>query len=221
MSRTRNGRIARLPRSIREELNQRLDEGEPGKDLVSWLNSLPEVVALTDAEHEGKPLREQNLSEWRKGGYRDWQIRQEAAEIAKRLGEDAADWRADDPVSLTDSLAHWIAARFALATRTVAEAQGEEGWRLLRDLCHDLVELRRGDHSAERLRLDRERIAMERDRESQRTAEELLAWAMEPKNRERICKCYQKPGVAIAQLRNLMFGGPPDPSPPLISDPEP
>jgi hypothetical protein len=72
MSRPRNGRIARLPRAIREELNQRLDEGQSGQSLVAWLNTLPEVISLADAEHDGKPLREQNLSEWRKGGYRDW-----------------------------------------------------------------------------------------------------------------------------------------------------
>jgi hypothetical protein len=36
---TRNGKIVRLPRSIREELNRRLDNGEQGKALVEWLNS--------------------------------------------------------------------------------------------------------------------------------------------------------------------------------------
>lgn len=209
MSRTRNGRIARLPRAIREELNQRLDEGEPGKELVAWLNTLPEVVALAEAEHGGKPLREQNLSEWRKGGYRDWQIRQEAIEIADRLGEDAAAWSAGDRVPLTDSLAHWIAARYALATREIASASGEDGWRLLRDLCRDLVELRRGDHSAERLRLDRERLALEKDRERLRTEEEFLAWALEPNNRDRICECYRKPGETMAILRKAMFGDTP------------
>ncbi len=210
MSRPRNGRIARLPRPIREELNQRLDEGESGQSLVAWLNSLPEVVALAHADHGGKPLREQHLSEWRKGGFRDWQIRQEAIEIAERLGEDVASWRADDRPALSDGLAHWIAARYALATREIASTPGEEGWRLLRELCHDLVDLRRGDHSAERLRLDRERLAIDRERERQRTAEELIAWAMEPENRERICKGYQAPAETIARLREMMFGKAPD-----------
>jgi hypothetical protein len=40
---TRNGKIARLPAAIREELNQRLLEGEQGKPLVAWLNGLPKV----------------------------------------------------------------------------------------------------------------------------------------------------------------------------------
>lgn len=206
MSRPRNSRIARLPRAIREELNQRLDGGESGRSLVAWLNRLPEVITLAEADHGGKPLREQNLSEWRKGGYRDWQIRQEAIEIAERLGEDAASWRADDRPILTDSLAHWIAARYALATREIAAAPGEEGWRLLRDACRDIVDLRRGDHSAERLRLDRERLALERERERQRTADEFMAWAMAPENRPGICKGYRNPAENMARLREMMFG---------------
>lgn len=43
---TRNGKIARLPREIREELNRRLDDGEQGVRLVEWLNGLPEVKRI-------------------------------------------------------------------------------------------------------------------------------------------------------------------------------
>jgi len=38
-------------------------------------------------------------------------------------------------------------------------------WKLLRELCHDVVALRRGDHGAEWLRLDRERLELRRRRE--------------------------------------------------------
>ena len=40
----RNGKIARLPRDIREELNRRLQDGELGGPLLAWLNALPEVT---------------------------------------------------------------------------------------------------------------------------------------------------------------------------------
>ena len=33
-----------------------------------------------------------------------------------------------------------------------------EDWKALHGLCRDLVALRKGDHSAERLKLDRERL---------------------------------------------------------------
>jgi hypothetical protein len=159
MSVTRNGKIARLPRAVREQLNRRLRDGKEGKKLVAWLNGLPEVKAVVAAEFGGKPIREQNLSEWKKRGYRDWIAHQEAIELAEKLVEDALDWDAKGNAPLTDTLALWLASRYAMATRRVAETEGTEGWRLLRELCADVAELRRGDHSAQRLLLERERAA--------------------------------------------------------------
>ncbi len=37
------GKIARLPRNVRDELNHSIDNGETGVRLVEWLNGLPEV----------------------------------------------------------------------------------------------------------------------------------------------------------------------------------
>src|SRR5205807_10069936 len=54
MNPTRNGKIARLPLAIRQELNRRLDEGEQGKKLVAWLTGLHEVQAIVAAEFGGK-----------------------------------------------------------------------------------------------------------------------------------------------------------------------
>jgi hypothetical protein len=36
--RTRNGKIARLPLAVRRQLNQRLQDGQPGQQLVQWPN---------------------------------------------------------------------------------------------------------------------------------------------------------------------------------------
>ena len=51
---TRRGKIARLPLAVREELNSRLRNGEPGKDLVLWLNSLPAVQEVLAAQFQGE-----------------------------------------------------------------------------------------------------------------------------------------------------------------------
>jgi hypothetical protein len=207
MNSTRKGKIARLPRAIRQELNRRMEEGEEGKKLVAWLNTRPEVEAIVAAEFGGKPIREQNLSEWKRGGYRDWQAQQEAMEVAARLGEDAAEWNETGRPPLTETLALWTAARYAVATRRVAETEGPEGWRLLRELCADLVELRRGDHSAERLRMEREQLELDRKREREKTEEELWAWAKE--NKDCICKGYMPPEERMARIRRVLFGDPP------------
>ena len=51
---TRVGKIARLPREVREELNRRLRNGEKGTLLKKWLNHLPEARAVMTAYY-GRP----------------------------------------------------------------------------------------------------------------------------------------------------------------------
>jgi hypothetical protein len=63
----------------------------------------------------------------------------------------------------------WVAARYVVATKALSEADGEENWRLLREFCNDLVALRKGDHSQERLKVERERLGqLERELELKR-----------------------------------------------------
>ncbi len=69
---TRNGKIARLPKQVRHDLNGRLEDGEPGKQLVEWLNGLPEVQGVLQLRFGGRPISEQNLSERKQGSYQEW-----------------------------------------------------------------------------------------------------------------------------------------------------
>ncbi len=195
MNVTRNGKIARLPRAVRLELNHRLDDGEQGKTLVAWLNALPDVQAIVAREFGVKAIREQNLSEWKQGGYRDWVAQQEALEVAARLGEDAAEWSAEGRPPLADTLALWVAARYAVATRWVAEAGDVEGWQLLREMCGDIVELRKGNHSAERLQIDRERLALEKGNAGKRMREKLAELMKQPEGR--------KPGLTATTIAEI------------------
>ena len=135
---TRTGKIARLPSEVRETLNSRLHEGESGRRLVAWLNSLPEVEAVLKMEFGGREVSEQNLCEWRQGGYRDWLAQQVAGRLCQTPGRK-------------------LAARYAVA---LADWNGESSeefrgmLRSMRGLCQDVVELRRGDHSAAYLRME-------------------------------------------------------------------
>ena len=86
---TRKGKIARLPQSIREQINRRLQDGQPGNQVVAWLNTLPEVAAVMAAEFAGQPINEPNLSHWRLGGYQDWEARQDALEVVRWVGSAA------------------------------------------------------------------------------------------------------------------------------------
>lgn len=92
------GKIDTLPAATRDALNKRLEDGQTGSVILPWLNSLPEVKAHLKAEFDGVEISEQNLSNWRNGGYRKWLDRREKnhrardlAEYARALGKDAAD----------------------------------------------------------------------------------------------------------------------------------
>jgi len=75
------GKISRLLREIREQVNQKLDAGEPGNRLVAWLNELPAVRVLLAAEFGGGAINEQNLTNWKQGGFREWRMEQAASAL--------------------------------------------------------------------------------------------------------------------------------------------
>ena len=51
---TRTGRIARLPRQVRDELNRRLRDGQKGGQLAAWLNALPKVLSSSARPKTGQ-----------------------------------------------------------------------------------------------------------------------------------------------------------------------
>lgn len=88
---TRNGKIARLPKRIRDRLNQQILDGVPGKDLVHWLNSLNEVVDVLTQHFNATRVTEQNLSEWKQGGYQDWLKHQDTCDWVRQMSDEAED----------------------------------------------------------------------------------------------------------------------------------
>ena len=82
---TRRGKIARLPRDIREEVNERLLDNEPGSELLPWLNALPRVKAVLKRHFKSIAIDDENLSQWRKGGFSDWKDSRDLKETAAFL----------------------------------------------------------------------------------------------------------------------------------------
>lgn len=209
---TRNGKIARLPRAMRAELNRRLADGEPGKRLVAWLNSLPEARAVLAAEFAGRPITENNLSEWKTGGFREWERQQDLLVVAGNLAEQADELRAKAG-GLTDHLAMVLAARYAAALTDgdgPAATDRARELRWLRDLCAGVVELRRGDLSAARLRLEQERREEEREKTEAEILGQFEQWALVPALREVLADPRLPAAERKRRLREL-FGGPAGP----------
>jgi hypothetical protein len=205
---TGNGKIARLPRNIRDQLNCRLNEGETGKELVRWLNELPQVKEVLAGRFGARPISEQNLSEWKIRSHPQWLARQESLAHASELAADAKELGEATDGKLTDHLATVLAARYATA---LVEWDGEvteefrRKLRALRGLCQDVVELRRGDHSGARLNMERERL----DRETEKTEAEVLEhfkrWASKPDVREWVSKNWISPEERERRMREI-FG---------------
>jgi hypothetical protein len=155
---TRNGKIARLSTVVREELNRRINNGEQGKSLVKWLNSLSEVQTITTAEFGGKPIREQNLSEWKKGGYRDWRARQERHEFIRQLEQEAEDLGAVmETEAINRHLSLVLTAELALAIRDVQQiADPKDRVRCLAQIVGGFARIRREESNASRAEIVRE-----------------------------------------------------------------
>jgi hypothetical protein len=74
---SRTGKIACLPEEIRDDLNEHMINGKKGPELLPWLNSLPEVRDVLTRHFSGRDINHQNLSAWRRGGFRDCLFRRE------------------------------------------------------------------------------------------------------------------------------------------------
>ena len=212
---TRNGKIARLPREVRDALNRRLDNGEPGVKLVAWLNTLPEVAAALQAEFGGRPITDGNVSEWKSGGYLEWQARQEALAQARDLAADAQELSDATGGRLTNHLATFLAARYAMALKGWDGEPSEEflgKLRVLQAVCRDIVELRKGDHSGARLSIEQQRLDREREKSDEEVADHFKRWAENPAVREWMCAKWARSEERDRRLREILGLPPKDPT---------
>jgi hypothetical protein len=213
---TRNGKIARLPREIRDELNRRLQSGEQGGPLLVWLNGLPQVAQVLAQDFGGVVISKQNLCEWRAGGFAEWQARQETLEQARELAADAHEITAATDGRLTDHLATVLAVRYASALQGwTGEVTDEfrKKLRALRGLCQDIVELRRGDHSGARLQLEQDRLEREREKTEEEVVAHFQRWLKNPDVRDLVCENWVSPEERERRLREI-FGLSPKPTEP-------
>lgn len=170
---TRNGKIARLPQPIREQINRRLENGEEGKQIVQWLNTLPQVTAVLAADFGGQPINEPNLSHWKMGGYRDWEAQQDALEAARLFNSDAAELGRETCPQLADKLALCLTASIAVALRNTLSGD-EDPDRQFERLCRiraELTALRKGDHDAQWLRIGSGKLDLHRKKYRDETAD--------------------------------------------------
>ena len=78
-SRRRNGKVARLPKAIRERINQMMADGRVYLHIIAELGE------------DGKTLNEDSLANWKSGGYAEWLKEQRELEEMRLTQEYAVD----------------------------------------------------------------------------------------------------------------------------------
>jgi hypothetical protein len=163
------GKIGRLPAEVRAELNRRMNNNERTEPLLGWLNGLPEVQRVLAELFGGKPISQQNLSQWRQGGFHEWQKRLEAAESIPELMREMKKWELPNNGSLGEVMRDWMAAHLLVtASQTVQEMPGNvEKVKLLRSFCLDAVALQRSEYRSGKLKLDQDSMAFKQEAKKQ------------------------------------------------------
>ena len=142
--------------------------------------------------------------------------RQEALDLARQLAAESGELQPAGAPPLTDQMAVWLTARYLLAVRKLAEKNngGEPDLKVLREFCHDVVALRRGDHSAARLKIEQERLARDREQTEEEVVEHFKRWAMNPEVRDWICANTLSEEEKVRRLREIFGLSPVEPANP-------
>lgn len=205
----RKGKIARLPRTIRERINEMLRDNVNGPEILAWANA--EAKLDGDAS-----LTPQNLSVWREGGFAEWLDKQEKVDRVQQLSEYALRLATASGGS-TNSTASAIAGGQVLEILEDFDVETQK--ELLRakpELFLDLldrisrlqrssVEERKAAQNEVKLQQGERRLALEEARFQRQTAELFLKF-YEDKRAKEIAEGKGTSDVKIEQLKLLMFG---------------
>jgi hypothetical protein len=157
---THTGKIGRLSQARRDQLGQRIEDGVPGVEIINWLNQQPDVQQVLSDHFDGRPISEQNLSDWRQSGHLEWLRREAARHTMEDLADEAAELQ--DTTTLHRTFDQFALVLIAELHRLgmqllAAETDPQKRWQCLCQLIREFSKLRRLDLAAARQRTDEER----------------------------------------------------------------
>jgi len=159
---------------IRNELNRRLQNGVAGPALVKWLNGKPGVKKLLAEQFDGRPVNEQNLSDWRQGGYQDWLRLEAARDFIENMAEQSVvldDASGEEMIS--DCFGTVLAAEMAQLAMKFLEQENdlEKRWNRLKEINREFSRMRRDDHRALRTCIQQVQLERQQEREEEEMEE--------------------------------------------------
>ncbi len=179
-------KIAKLPRHIREQINQRLDRSETDASIAAWLNTLPEVQAVLAAEFNGEPVKRQNVQSWKKHSFPNWQLAQSALTFTNDALPDDISTATLEQMSA--KLIRYMQMRYAALAASLPSPDKDPEGELARlsVLCTNLTALRRGDLTAQRLAIEKERLLLEKSRAKEDQEALFWTWTQRPDVQENL-----------------------------------
>lgn len=224
----RRGKIARLPKAIRDALNARLLDGQTGGQILPWLNALPEVQASMAALWGGRPVDDGALSSWRLGGYRDWLAERRKVEQLQALSETASDIARAAGGHLSEASVAILGGQIlegleaAAAVAALEDQEPDDGAdgeakaarrkSKLDELVDRVTNLRFAEIAAAKLRLEEKKVthkeaalALAREKFETATVEQFLKWA-NAKEAQAILNSGESRPIQMTHLRQLFFG---------------
>ena len=169
-------KIGRLPFAVRNELNERIRDGEGGPAILAWLNA-EKATRRVLREMKAGEVNAQNLTDWRSGGYADWLADQERADRIRRLAEISS-----TIASAAGGNAAGVGCNIAAAK--IMDILEESDPEKVADLAKALVQLRSSENAdkkvalaEEKNALAKEQLSLSRARFERDTARLFVKWA--------------------------------------------
>ncbi len=148
-------KIGRLSVKFRNQICQKIFEGVPAKEICREINASKEYKAL-QKDYGWGAVNEQNVSDYRRGGYKRWLIDHKKTERLARLTEHSyqiALATGGDPAA--------VGARILTGKLIdLIECSDEEN---AIELAKAISSLRKGENDAARLELDRDKATLAKD----------------------------------------------------------
>lgn len=209
----RQGKIARLPHKLRKQVNTRLRDGESAPRILAWLNQEPAAIAVWKNEFKGVPCSEQNLSEWRTGGFQDFLRERERLDAITSLSDYALELAQRSGASLADGAAAIIAGKIVTGFEQMVDEE-EEGGMKLADAAAAVAMLRAGNLGKEKHQLakDKHQLAqkkaeLDREKFEKQTVTMFLRFARTPEA-QTILNSSEPKHVQMDLLHDLLFPKP-------------
>ena len=129
--------------------------------------------------------------------------RAEGQQLLRDMAAEAAELKQAAGGSVTDAVAAWLAPQYLLAARQRLDgAPAGERLEILKAFVQDWAMLRRGEHSAARLQLEREHLDWRRSHSQAQKEKEFWEWLERPEIRAKIFPNSSR-GLSPETLANI------------------